>query len=341
MSRLSPAIQALAAGRAPDRSALEAAFNALMDGEADPVEIGGLLIGLAAVGETPEALIVGAEAMRSRMTPVHAPEGAIDTCGTGGDTRGTWNISTAAALVAAGAGATVAKHGNKAASSKSGSAEVLEAIGVNIFASVPSVEKALREARVGFLFAQAHHGAVRHVGPARKTLAVRTIFNLLGPLSNPAGARRQLLGVFDERWLEPMAEALRGLGAERAWIVHGSDGLDELTTTGESLVAELTPTGQIRRFTVTPEDAGLRRASLDELKGGDPQHNAQALRRLLDGETGAYRDIVLLNAAAALILAGKAESLAEGAALAARSIDEGQARSALQTLSDVTHEEYR
>lgn len=339
MSALSPAIRALSAGRMPAPGDLRAAFDALMEGEADPVEIGGFLIGLAAVGETPEALAVGARAMRARMTPVEAPDGAIDTCGTGGDARGTWNISTAAAIVAAGAGAVVAKHGNKAASSRSGSAEILEALGVDLFAPVPRIERALKEAGVGFLFAQAHHGAVRHVGPARRILGVRTIFNLLGPLSNPAGARRQLLGVFDARWLEPMAEALRDLGAERAWIVHGSDGLDELTTTGESEIAELGPDGEIRRFSLTPEEAGLKRASLADLKGGDPQYNARALDALLDGAPGSYRDIVLLNAAAALLLAGKAGDIEEGARLAARAIDEGSARAALDRLVAITKEE--
>jgi anthranilate phosphoribosyltransferase len=335
VSALKPSIQALAAGRLPAADALAAAFGALMEGEADPVEIGAFLMGLAAVGETPEVLTVGARAMRARMTRIDAPAGAIDTCGTGGDARGTWNISTAAALVAAGAGATVAKHGNKAASSKSGSAEILEACGINLFASKDAVERALREARVGFLFAQAHHGAVRHVGPARRILGVRTVFNLLGPLSNPAGATRQLLGVFDPRWLEPVAEALRDLGAERAWVVHGSDGLDELTTTGESHVAEMKD-GAVRVFTVTPEDAGLPRASLDDLKGGDPQCNAVALKALLGGEPGAYRDIVLLNAAASLVIAGLAENLSDGAAQAAASIDDGRAKAALDRLVAIT-----
>lgn len=339
MSALSASIRALSAGHLPQTGDLQAAFDALMEGEADPVEIGGFLIGLAAVGETPEALAVGARAMRARMTPVTAPDGAIDTCGTGGDARGTWNISTAAAIVAAGAGAVVAKHGNKAASSRSGSAEILEALGVNLFAPVGKVEQALAEAGVGFLFAQAHHGAVRHVGPARKILGVRTIFNLLGPLSNPAGAKRQLLGVFDARWLEPMAAALRDLGAERAWIVHGHDGLDELTTTGESHVAELRPDGEIRSFSVTPEEAGLKRASLDQLKGGDPRFNARALEALLDGEPGAYRDIVLLNAAAALMLAGKSQDLRSGAALAGDSIDAGKARRALDRLVEISNED--
>lgn len=332
-----PAIAALAGGRLPAQDALESAFNALMDGEADPAEIGGFLIGLAALGESPAVLATGARAMRARMRTVIAPAEAIDTCGTGGDARGTWNISTAAALVAAGAGAVVAKHGNKAASSKSGSAEVLESAGVNLMAEPHQVERALNEAGVAFLFAQAHHGAVRHVAPSRKTLGVRTVFNLLGPLSNPAGTRRQLLGVFDRRWLVPMAEALRDLGTQRAWIVHGEDGLDEITTTGQTHVASLEADGSVREFTIVPEDAGLARASLDELKGGEPHENAAALHRLLDGEPGAYRDIVLLNAGAALVLAGKAGDLREGTVLAARAIDDGRARQTLKALVSATN----
>ncbi len=339
MSRMKPAITALAAGREPDGAALEDAFDALMEGEADPVEVGGFLMALAAIGESPQALAVGARAMRARMTPVSAPDGAIDTCGTGGDARGTWNISTAAALVAAGAGAVVAKHGNKAASSKSGSAEVLEAVGVNLFAKSAQLERSLEEANVAFLFAQAHHGAVRHVGPARRILGVRTIFNLLGPLSNPAGAKRQLLGVFDRKWLEPLAVALMDLGAERALIVHGEDGLDEITTTGRTYTAELHPDGQIETYEITPEDAGLTRASLDDLKGGEPEENANALRALLAGERSAYRDIVVLNAAAALKLAGLASTLKEGAVLAANSIDEGRASDALDRLVAASHGE--
>jgi anthranilate phosphoribosyltransferase len=308
-----------------------------MEGEADPVEIGGFLMAMAALGESPEALAIGARAMRARMTPVKAPEGAIDTCGTGGDARGTWNISTAAALVAAGAGAVVAKHGNKAASSKSGSAEVLEAVGVNLFATPHQLEASLNTAGVAFLFAQAHHGAVRHVGPARRTLGVRTIFNLLGPLSNPAGARRQLLGVFDRKWLVPLAEALRELGADQAMIVHGEDGLDEITTTGRTFVAELKPDGTVSQYDITPEDAGLARASLDDLKGGEPAENALALRELLDGARTPYRDIVVLNAAAALQLAGRADTLKEGAVLAAKSIDDGRAKQALEQLVKASH----
>lgn len=332
MSRMRPAIQALAQGLEPDEAALADAFDALMEGEADPVEIGGFLLALTALGESPKALVLGAKAMRARALPVNAPTSAIDTCGTGGDARGTWNISTAAALVAAGAGAVVAKHGNKAASSKSGSAEVLESLGVNLFANPAQIENALERARVGFLFAQAHHGAVRHVGPARRTLGVRTIFNLLGPLSNPAGAKRQLLGVFDRKWLVPMAEALKGLGADAALIVHGSDGLDEITTTGVSFAAELKPDGSISEYEITPEEAGLARADLDDLKGGEPEENAQAIRDLLKGATGPYRDIVLINAGAALKLAGLATDLKSGAELAASAIDDGRAQSALDQL---------
>ncbi|XBQ15633.1 MAG: anthranilate phosphoribosyltransferase [Oceanicaulis sp.] len=337
MSGMTEAIRALAAGREPGEQALRAAFDTLMEGEADPVEVGGFLLALAAVGESPEALRTGAEAMRARMTKIEAPDGAIDTCGTGGDARGTLNISTAAALVAAGAGAVVAKHGNKAASSKSGSAEVLESLGVNLLASPAQIESALSEARVAFLFAQAHHGAVRHVGPARRVLGVRTIFNLLGPLSNPAGAKRQLLGVFDEKWLVPMAEALRGLGAERAMIVHGSDGLDEITTTGPTKVAELHESGEVTTYEITPEDAGLPRAALDDLKGGEPAENAEAITALLNGARGPYRDIVAFNAGAALKLAGLAGDFADGARQAEAAIEDGRAKAALAALVEASH----
>ena len=333
---LTPALKALSTGTLPDRDTLKAAFDTLMEGEAHQAEIGGFLIGLSALGETPDALIIGAEAMRARMTAVKAPAGAVDTCGTGGDSHSTYNISTAAALVAAGAGATVAKHGNKAASSKSGSAEVLSALGINIFAQTETVERALKEARVGFLFAPAHHSAVRHVGEARKAMGVRTIFNLLGPLSNPARAPYQLLGVFDRHWLVPMAEALRGLGTQRAWIVHGEDGLDELSTTAPSYVAELTSKGEIREFMITPGEVGLQRVSMADLKGGTPQENAIALKAVLKGEPSAYRDIVCLNAAAALYVAGLADTLQEGIALSQKSIDEGQAQAALDRLVALT-----
>jgi len=338
MSALIECIQAFTRGERPPAEAIAGAFSLLMEGDAGDAEIGGFLIGLAAIGETPEDLAAGATALRARMTGITAPDGAIDTCGTGGDARGTYNISTAAAIVAAGAGAQVAKHGNRAASSKSGSAEVLAELGVAMDAGPARVERALNEANVGFLFAPAHHSAVRHVAAARKALRARTVFNLLGPLANPAGTKRQLLGVFDDRWLEPVALALQSLGAERAWVVRGRDGLDEITTTGLTDVVELKD-GSTRRFTVSPEDAGLPAASLDDLVGGSPQENAQAVRALLDGAPGAYRDIVVLNAAAALVIAGLADDLKDGAAKAQSAIDSGAAKSALERMAAISRGE--
>jgi anthranilate phosphoribosyltransferase len=274
--------------------------------------------------------------MRAKVLPVSAPPDAIDTCGTGGDASGTFNISTTSALVVAGCGVPVAKHGNRALSSKSGSADVLTALGVNIDADLRLVERAIREAKIGFLMAPRHHTAMRHVGPTRVELGTRTIFNILGPLSNPAGAKRQLVGVFAAQWIEPLAEVLGRLGSERAWVVHG-EGLDELTTAGTTQIAELRD-GKVRTFTVTPEEVGLPRARRDDLKGGDAENNAGKLRDLLAGEHGPRRDIVLLNSAGALVVAGKAKDLREGIALAARSIDSGAARSVLERLIAITHE---
>ena len=338
MSALIECIQAFTRGERPPEDAIAGAFSILMEGDAGDAEIGGFLIGLAAIGETPDDLAAGAKALRARMTGIKAPAGAIDTCGTGGDASGTYNISTAAALVAAGAGAKVAKHGNRAASSKSGSSEVLAELGVSMSAGPALVERALGEANVGFLFAPAHHSAVRHVAAARKALRARTVFNLLGPLANPAGTKRQLLGVFDARWLEPVAKALQSLGAERAWVVRGRDGLDEITTTDVTDVVELRG-GEIRRFTVKPEDAGLPRANMIELVGGTPQDNASALLDVLDGAPGAYRDIVVLNAAAALIIADIAADLKDGALKAAESIDSGKARAALDRMAAISRGE--
>jgi len=335
MSALIDCIQAFTRGERPSADAISGAFSALMEGNAGDAEIGGFLIGLAAIGETPDDLAAGARALRARMTGITAPDGAIDTCGTGGDAKGTYNISTAAAIVAAGAGAKVAKHGNRAASSKSGSSEVLAELGVAMDAGPERVERALNDANVGFLFAPAHHSAVRHVAAARKALRARTIFNLLGPLANPAGAKRQLLGVFDSRWLEPVAHALLTLGAERAWVVRGHDGLDEITTTGETDVVEL-HNGQITKFTLTPEDTDLPRASIDDLIGGTPQDNAVALRAVLAGEPGAYRDIVVLNAAAALVIADIAADLKDGAKRAAHAIDSGAATNALDRMAAIS-----
>jgi anthranilate phosphoribosyltransferase len=312
------------------------AFTLMMAGEATPAQMGAFLMALRVRGETVDEITGGALALRARVVRVAAPSSAIDTCGTGGDERGSFNISTAAALVIAGAGVPVAKHGNRAVSSHSGSADVLAALGVNLDAEVPLIEESLRMANIGFMMAPRHHGAMRHVAPARVELGVRTIFNLLGPLSNPAGAKRQLLGVFAPEWLEPMALVLRNLGSERVWVVHGSDGLDELTTTGPSQVAELR-SGTVRRFEITPEEVGLARTSLDALRGGDGEQNARLLRELLDGAKGPLRDIVLLNSAAALVIADKTSDLKSGLALAARAIDTGRARAALEALIAITN----
>ncbi|MFQ5562905.1 MAG: anthranilate phosphoribosyltransferase [Parvularculaceae bacterium] len=327
----SPYLKKAVSGDPLTRAEMRAAITLLLEGAASPVETAGFLIALRARGETVEEIAAAAEAMREKALKVDAPEDAVDTCGTGGDGAGTFNISTASALIAAGAGARVAKHGNKAATSKSGSSEVLAALGVKLDIPPAQITACIREANVGFMFAALHHGAVANVAPVRRELGVRTLFNLLGPLSNPAGARRQVVGVFAEDLAAPMAEALKRLGAESAWVVHGSDGLDELTTTGPSFVAKVWD-GAVRTFSVTPEDAGLPRAQPEDLKGGGPEQNAAAIRRLLDGEAGPFRDIAVLNAAAALIVAGKAADLKEGAALAAAAIDDGRAKAALDKL---------
>jgi anthranilate phosphoribosyltransferase len=315
----------------------EAAFDIMMSGDATPAQMGGFLMALRVRGETVAEITGAVRAMRGKMVKVEAPAGAIDTCGTGGDQSGTWNISTAASFVLAGCGVPVAKHGNRAMSSKSGAGDVLQALGVNLDADTKQVEKAMREARVGFMLAPRHHGAMRHVGPVRVELGTRTIFNLMGPLSNPAGARRQLIGVFAKPWVEPLARVLGALGAERAWVVHGADGLDELTTTGPSHVAELKG-GQVRVFEVTPEEAGLPRAEPAALKGGDAETNAAALLALLGGAPGAYRDIVLLNSAAAPVIAERVADLREGVAMAAESIKSGKAKAALEQLVAITCE---
>ena len=326
----------LATGESLSIEQAERAFNIMMAGEATPAQMGGLLMALRVRGETVQEITGGAMAMRARAVAIDAPDGAIDTCGTGGDAKGTFNISTGAAIVCAACSVPVAKHGNRALSSKSGSADVLTALGVNIDADMALVREALWQANIGFLMAPRHHGAMRHVAPTRVELGTRTIFNLLGPLSNPAGAKRQLIGVFDGIWAEPMAEVLRNLGSERVWVVHGSDGTDELTTTGASEVVELRH-GELRRFEVTPEDAGLARASLDDIKGSDADENARIMTAMLDGATGPIRDIVLLNSAAALIVAGRADSLQDGVREAAQAIDSGAARETLNQLIAITN----
>jgi anthranilate phosphoribosyltransferase len=309
-------------------------FAACLRGEPSPAQVAAAVTAMRMRGETVGEIAASARAMRAAAMSLDHPYEVVDTCGTGGDGLHTLNISTAAAIVAAGAGLKVAKHGNRAMSSRSGSSDVLAALGVNVGATLEQSRRALDEAGICFLFAPAHHGAMRHVLPVRQELGFRTIFNLLGPLSNPAGAQRQVLGVYDVRWVEPLARVLGALGSKRAWTVHGQ-GLDELTTTGPTQVAEWRD-GAVRHFTITPEAVGLPRASLSDLLGGDPEVNAQAIRDLLAGKAGAYRDIVLLNAAAALLVSDRTETLREGIETAATAIDDGRAQAALDRLIEAT-----
>lgn len=335
MSNLKTLIAKAASGAPLTRSEASEAFGILMSGEATPAQIGGLLMALRVRGETVDEIAGAVEVMRSRMTRVVAPEGAIDIVGTGGDASGTYNVSTCAAFIVAAAGVPVAKHGNRALSSKSGAADVLTALGVRIDLSPIGIAACIEKAGIGFMFAPAHHAAMKHVGPARVELGTRTIFNLLGPLSNPAGVQRQLVGVFAREWVRPIADALAALGSARAWVVHGSDGLDEMTTTGETLVAAVED-GTVTEFTVSPEEAGVPRSELADLLGADADRNAAALRDVLAGMPGAYRDIACLNAAGALLVAERVETLAEGVALAGRLIDEGAAAERLRSLVSVS-----
>jgi anthranilate phosphoribosyltransferase len=309
-------------------------FAACLRGEPTPAQVAAALTAMRMRGETLGEITACARAMRKAAVMLDHGFEVIDVCGTGGDGLHTLNISTAVGFVAAGGGLKVAKHGNRALSSKSGAADVLTALGVNVAASQGQQLQALEEAGICFMFAPAHHGAMRHVTPIRAELGFRTIFNLLGPLTNPARAQRQLLGVFDSRWVEPLARVLGALGAERAWVVHGQ-GMDEITTTGETQVAEWRD-GQVRLFRITPEAVGLPRAALADLTGGAPAENAEALKALLGGAKGAYRDIVLLNAAAAFLVADKVETLREGVSLAGQVIDDGRARAALDRLVEIT-----
>jgi anthranilate phosphoribosyltransferase len=333
---LKPLIAIAAGGLALDEAQAEQAFDILMSGNATPAQIGGFLMSLRVRGETVPELVGAVRAMRAKMLRIEAPAGAIDTCGTGGDGAGTLNISTGAAIVSAAAGVPVAKHGNRAASSKTGAADVLAALGVNVEADVSLVKESLWKAGLCFMLAPRHHSAMRHVGPSRVELGTRTIFNLMGPLSNPAGARRQLVGVFGRHWIVPLAETLGRLGTDRAWVVHGSDGLDEITTTGRTHVAEL-KNGKVVEFDVSPEMAGLPIANPADLKGADAAANAAAITELLAGRPGPYRDIVLMNSAAALMIAGKVETLRDGAALAAAVIDNGKAKAVLAELAAITN----
>jgi anthranilate phosphoribosyltransferase len=315
---------------------MRSVMTIIMNGEATPSQIGAFLIGMRVKGESVGEIAAAVSIMREKMVKVDAPEDAIDIVGTGGDGAETLNISTTAAIVVAASGVPVAKHGNRALSSKSGAAECLQALGVKLELTPEQVSRCVREAGIGFMFAPAHHPAMKHVGPTRMELGTRTLFNLLGPQSNPAGVRRYMLGVFDKKWVEPVAAALLANRAISAWVVHGDSGLDELSTTGPSFVASIKG-GSLTSFEVTPEDAGLPRATLAELKGGDPTHNAARLLRLLDGEKSPYRDVVLLNAAAAFVVAGRADTLKLGASLAAAEIDSGRAKATLDKLVSVSN----
>lgn len=330
MPDLKPFVAKVAAGEALNRDNARSAFEIIMSGEATPSQIGGFLMALRVRGETVDEIVGAVGAMRARMLPVVAPADAIDIVGTGGDGAGTYNISTLAALIVAGAGVPVAKHGNRALSSKSGTADALSCLGVKLDIGPDAIARCIAEAGIGFMFAQQHHSAMRHVGPTRVELGTRTIFNLLGPLSNPAGATRQLVGVYSPQWLVPVAEVLRDLGSKRIWVVHG-EGLDEITTTGITQVAAL-ENGEIRTFELTPAAFGLDTVSLADLKGGDGAHNAAALKGVLEGDATPYRDISLANAAASLVIAGRAQDIAEGMELARRSLSDGAAKSALDRL---------
>ncbi|NQW01602.1 MAG: anthranilate phosphoribosyltransferase [Rhodospirillales bacterium] len=333
---LKPFLSRIADGETLSAAEAETAFNVIMSGEALDAQIGAFLMGLRMRGETVDEITGAVRTMRAKATMISAPANAIDIVGTGGDGSGTYNISTATAFVVASCGVPVAKHGNRAVSSKSGAADVLTVLGVNLDADFPLIEKAIREAGIGFLMAPRHHSAMRFVGPVRAALGVRTIFNILGPLSNPAGVKRQFTGVYAKELAQPMARTLQNLGCEATWVVHGSDGLDELTTTGPSHVVALKD-GQISEFEVAPKDAGLPTASAADLKGGDAQVNGAALRAVLAGEQGPYRDIVLFNAAASLIVAGVVDDLKQGVAMAAAAIDAGKAKAALAKMVQITN----
>ena len=331
MDSFKPYLAKVATGASLTREEARAAFDDLLSGEVTPAQGGAFLMALRVRGEALDEIIGAVSAMRGRMTRVNAPADAMDIVGTGGDHSGSYNISTLASIIVAGCGVPVAKHGNRAASSRSGAADVLTALGVKIGLDPAGLERCLKEAGLCFMFAQSHHASMRHVAPVRVELGTRTLFNLLGPLSNPAGVSRQLLGVFSDVWLEPLTKVLKELGAERVWTVHGFDGLDEITTTGPTHVVAL-ENGSIRRFTITPEEVGLSVARPEDLKGADPEHNATQLRAVLDGERTPYRDVAVLNAAASLVVAGAAKDLRDGVARATQSVDSGAARGVLDRL---------
>ncbi|MBY0531168.1 MAG: anthranilate phosphoribosyltransferase [Xanthobacteraceae bacterium] len=336
MEKFRALIGKVATGAALSQEESAHAFDKMMSGEATPSQMGAFLMGLRVRGETVDEIAGAVATMRSKMTAVAAPASAIDVVGTGGDAAGSYNISTCAAFIVAGAGVPVAKHGNRALSSKSGAADVLSALGVNIELKPEGISRCIKEAGIGFMFAPAHHPAMKHVGPTRVELGTRTIFNLLGPLSNPAGVKRQMVGVFARHWIEPLAKVLGALGSEKAWVVHGSDGLDEITTTGPTHVAALEG-GKVKLFDISPADAGLKSSKPGELKGGEAIYNAEALRAVLDGQMGPFREVAVFNAAAALLVAGKADNLKAAAALASKSVESGAAKARLEKLVAVSN----
>src|SRR6266700_576345 len=324
MDDLKSIIGKVATGATLSRDEAASAFDSMMSGEATTSQMGGLLMALRVRGETVDEITGAVSAMRAKMLRVKAPSNAVDVVGTGGDGSGSVNVSTCASFIVAGAGVPVAKHGNRALSSRSGAADVLTALGVRIDVPPDHISRCIAQAGIGFMFAPAHHPAMRHVGPTRVELGTRTIFNLLGPLSNPAGVKRQMVGVFSRQWIEPLAEVLKNLGSESVWVVHGSDGLDEITTSGPTYVAALDE-GAVRTFEITPEDVGLKRVKPEALRGGDAKANAEGLLDVLKGGKGPYRDVAILNAAAGLIVAGRAKDLKPAVALAIKSIDSGEA----------------
>ena len=336
MAELKPIIAKAADGKPLTRDEAKTAFNVIMSGDATPSQIAGLLMALRVRGETVDEITGAVEIMREKMIRVNAPANAIDIVGTGGDASGSYNISTCAAIVAAGAGLKVAKHGNRALSSRSGAADVLMALGVKIDLPPEKIGECIAEAGVGFMFAPAHHASMKYVGPTRVELGTRTIFNLLGPLSNPAGVKKQITGVFSKAWVEPLAHVLKNLGSDACWICHGEGGLDEIVPTGTTWISEL-KTGKITGFEVTPETVGLKRSKLEDLKGGDAAQNATALRGVLQGEKSAFRDAVVMTTGAALLMDNKAKNYAEGVRMAEKAIDNGSALASLEKLIRVSN----
>jgi anthranilate phosphoribosyltransferase len=336
MADFKPLIAKVAAGTPLTRAEAREAFNIMMSGEATPSQIAGFLMALRVRGETVDEITGAVEVMREKMTRVEAPANAIDIVGTGGDASGSYNISTCAAFITAGTGLPVAKHGNRALSSKSGAADVLMALGIKIDVPPEKISECITETNLGFMFAPAHHSSMKHVGPTRVELGTRTIYNLLGPLSNPASVKRQVTGVFSKTWVEPLAQVLKNLGTKACWICYGEGGMDEIVPTGTTWISEL-KNGEIRSFEITPEAAGLSRSKFEDLKGGDAAHNAEALRHVLAGKPSAFSDAAVMTAAAALVVAGKAQDIKSGVATARESLNSGAAEKTLARLIEVSN----